>query len=101
MAQNEGFVELYRIICNILNKPDSIAFREPVDWRNLGLDDYLDFVKHPMDLGTIKIKLETEKYVSIEDVVSDVRLVWRNCMEYNGEESPVSCSSSFSARYFF
>lgn len=32
-------------------------FYKPVDVKALGLHDYLDIIKHPMDLGTIKVIL--------------------------------------------
>ena len=32
-------------------------FYKPVDVDGLGLHDYLDIIKHPMDLGTIKVYL--------------------------------------------
>ncbi len=89
MAKKEGFLELYKIVCSILSRQESSVFREPVDWKNLGLNDYPEIVKFPMDLGTIKSKIETEKYASIEDIVSDVRLVWSNCMLYNRDGSEV------------
>lgn len=36
---------------------DSMEFRHPVDWQAMGLSDYPDIVKHPMDLSTINKKL--------------------------------------------
>lgn len=30
-------------------------FYKPVDVEGLGLHDYLDIIKHPMDLGTVKV----------------------------------------------
>jgi hypothetical protein len=40
-----------------------------------------------MDLGTIRSKLESDKYKDLEDAANDVRLVWKNCMLYNQEGS--------------
>ena len=62
-------------------------FREPVDWKALGLFDYPQIIKKQMDLGTIKTKLESGKYKNLEDAANDVRLVWKNCMTYNQEGS--------------
>ena len=36
-----------------------------------------------MDLGTMRQKLNTGKYVSAVDFVKDLKLIWRNCMTYN------------------
>ena len=67
MAENEqSFTEMLRIICSIISRPESDAFRAPVDWQALGLFDYLDIVKQPMDLGTIKKKIEIGHYQCVE-----------------------------------
>ena len=90
MFEKEGFAEMYKIVCSMMSRPESHAFREPVEWKALGLLDYLDIVKHPMDLGTIKGRIEASKYDTIEDIAFDIRLVWRNCMLYNRDGSEVS-----------
>lgn len=80
-------VNMLKIICSILNRPESIVFAEPVDWEGLGLIDYPEIILHPMDLGTIKKKIENNDYKDVADVASDVRLVWSNCMLYNRDGS--------------
>lgn len=81
--------EMYKIVCGIMSKPESFAFREPVDWKGLGLLDYPEVVKKPMDLGTVKSKMESNQYTTVEEVATDVRLVWSNCMLYNRDGSEV------------
>jgi hypothetical protein len=53
----------------------------------IGLTDYPAVIKHPMDLGTIKGKIEKKKYVTLYQVAEDVRLVWDNCKTYNQDGS--------------
>lgn len=36
---------------------DSMEFRHPVDWEAMGLNDYPELIKYPMDLSTINRKL--------------------------------------------
>jgi bromodomain-containing protein 4 len=68
-----------------------------VDVDGLGLHDYRDIIKHPMDLGTIQKRLKpgvtrgwgTTHYKSTTDVLRDVERVWFNCREYNEEGDPV------------
>jgi len=73
---------------NLLAHAESEPFREPVLWEQWGLADYPLVVKNPMDLGTIKGKLEKKAYESATDFVQDVNLVWANCMLYNADRSP-------------
>ena len=62
-------------------------FREPVDWQALGLFDYPQVIKKPMDLGLVKKKLNEGKYKTIHDAADDIRLIWKNCMAYNADGS--------------
>jgi hypothetical protein len=78
---------LYRIVCSFLSRQESIPFREPVDYKALGLLDYPDIIKQPSDLGTIKSKLENNHYSTSEECVEEIRLVWKNCMLYNRDGS--------------
>ena len=53
MFNKEGFEEMYKIVLSFISRPESNAFRDPVDWKHLGLLDYPSIVKHPMDLGVM------------------------------------------------
>ncbi|KAL6999587.1 hypothetical protein U1Q18_000747 [Sarracenia purpurea var. burkii] len=59
------------------------VFNDPVDAKALGLRDYHDVIKHPMDLGTVKFKLSKNWYKSAREFAEDVRLTFRNAMTYN------------------
>jgi hypothetical protein len=41
-------------------------FQEPVDPAKFGIDDYFDIIQEPMDLGTIKKKLNNNVYNNIQ-----------------------------------
>lgn len=59
--------------------------------QGLELYDYLDVIKHPMDLGTINQKLRDKKYKTVEAVLNDIQLIWDNCKLYNTKASVLAC----------
>jgi len=65
------------------------VFNTPVDPVELGLPDYFEVVKKPMDLGTIRKRLENNVYQSLEEFESHVNLTFDNAMLYNPEGSVV------------
>ena len=48
-------LDLLKVVCAFISRPESSPFREPVDYESLGLTDYPTIVKKPMDLGSIKV----------------------------------------------
>lgn len=65
------------------------VFNSPVDPVELGLPDYFEVIKKPMDLGTIRKKLENGCYHSLEEFHGHVHLTFDNAMLYNPEGSVV------------
>lgn len=39
------------------------------------------------DLSTMEFKLESNHYATVDDFVSDARLIFANCRQYNGEKN--------------
>lgn len=64
-------------------------FYHPVDTKALKLDDYHLIIKHPMDLSTIKKKLETGQYQDAQGFAVDMRLIFSNCYKYNPPNNQV------------
>ena len=48
---------------------------------------YFDFIKQPMDLSTIREKLQADEYQSLSQFVGDFKLMFDNCRRYNRNES--------------
>ncbi|RVE69195.1 hypothetical protein OJAV_G00075480 [Oryzias javanicus] len=69
--------------------PESLPFRQPVDPQLLGIPDYFDIVKNPMDLSTIKRKLDTGQYQEPWQYIEDVWLMFNNAWLYNRKTSRV------------
>uniref|UniRef100_A0A7N8Y3B4 E3 ubiquitin-protein ligase TRIM33 n=1 Tax=Mastacembelus armatus TaxID=205130 RepID=A0A7N8Y3B4_9TELE len=70
---------LLYIFCHEL----SVGFREPVP---SSVPNYYKIIKQPMDLKKVKKKLQlrsSQYYQSIQEFVSDMRLVFKNCAKYN------------------
>ena len=57
-------------------------FREPVDPIANDLPDYFEIIKKPMDLGTVKEKMDKGEYADEEQFVADVRQIFVNCYTY-------------------
>ncbi|KAF4517925.1 hypothetical protein B566_EDAN005990 [Ephemera danica] len=64
-------------------------FYKPVDAELLGLHDYHDIIKKPMDLGTVKQKMDNREYKSGVEFAADVRLIFSNCYKYNPPDHDV------------
>ncbi|XP_030646936.1 bromodomain testis-specific protein [Chanos chanos] len=58
-------------------------FYKPVDVEGLGLHDYHEIIHQPMDLGTIRKKMEAREYTDPLQFAADMRLMFSNCYKYN------------------
>ncbi|XP_069075009.1 E3 ubiquitin-protein ligase TRIM33 isoform X1 [Pleurodeles waltl] len=61
----------------------SIEFQEPVP---ASIPNYYKIIKKPMDLSTVKKKLQkkhSQHYETPDDFVADVRLIFKNCERFN------------------
>jgi hypothetical protein len=86
-----------------IQKKDSLHFfAQPVD--TTIVTDYLEVIKHPMDLGTVQANLEAYCYATFEELWQDIDLIWKNCFTYNGPHTQVhQCAlrlRKFSKRVF-
>lgn len=61
----------------------------PLDRDCFVFEDYFDIVKNPMDLSTIKRKLDTGQYQEPWQYVDDVWLMFNNAWLYNRKTSRV------------
>jgi hypothetical protein len=77
------------VLEKLLKNKRAWPFAEPVDPKALGLKDYKKVVKKPMDLGTVKGKLEQGAYEDLDksgdEVYKDVMLTFENALLYNDE----------------
>ncbi|XP_057336025.1 bromodomain-containing protein 2-like [Microplitis mediator] len=58
-------------------------FYKPLNPEHWGFNDYSNKIKKPMDLFTIKQKLDSGTYANTREFAEDVRLIFTNCYRYN------------------
>ena len=85
-AQTEAVVE-------ILDSLESdvyvqATFSAPVDTRCFV--DYLMMIEVPMDISTIRRRLQQQYYTNVYSVLADVKLIRDNCLKYNKMGSEIS-----------
>lgn len=68
----------------------SAMFAAPVDPERDGCPNYLEIIKTPMDLGTVRKKLLNNEYETVQDCKNDVALIWDNTIKFNGPNSIIS-----------
>lgn len=78
-----------KVVKAVWNHKLAWPFREPVDAKKLNLPDYHKKIKRPMDLGTIKKRLENRYYCSSSEAIEDFNLIFQNCYAYNTPDNEV------------
>uniref|UniRef100_A0A671KHZ8 Bromodomain-containing protein 3-like n=1 Tax=Sinocyclocheilus anshuiensis TaxID=1608454 RepID=A0A671KHZ8_9TELE len=64
-------------------------FYKPVDAEALELHDYHEIIKQPMDLSTVKKKMDSREYQDAQSFAADIRLMFSNCYKYNPPDHEV------------
>lgn len=72
-----------QVLTKLMMHKSSWIFKTPVDAVALGLHDYHQIIKRPMDLGTVKSNFSKNLYSLPGDFAADVRLVFENAIMYN------------------
>ncbi|KAJ3828487.1 hypothetical protein F5880DRAFT_1608389 [Lentinula raphanica] len=87
---NSGSVEQLKYCSKILNDLHkkqyyTIAnpFYEPVDWVKLEIPSYPKIIKKPMDMSTMRRKLDAREYRTASNFWDDFKLMIRNCFTFN------------------
>ena len=70
-------------------------FHFPVDTIKLGLPDYFEIIKKPMDMATIRKRLDNNYYWKAEECIQDFNQMFTNCYIYNkpGEDIVIMAKS--------
>lgn len=89
---SEALKSCNEILKELFSKKHSLyawPFYKPVDAEILGLHDYHDIINKPMDLGTVKQKMDERVYKTATEFAEDVRLIFTNCYKYNPPDHDV------------
>ena len=73
------------VIESALSNGSSWPFKHPVDIKVA--PDYYEVIKNPIDISTMKKKNNRGEYKSLNDLRDDFRLMFDNCIFYNGDDS--------------
>ncbi|PAA84200.1 hypothetical protein BOX15_Mlig006432g3 [Macrostomum lignano] len=91
---------LLRDVSSARQKSINWPFLEPVDVVALGLHDYYDIVTQPMDLSTMRKKIDSGQYADREAFAADFHLMIDNCLKYNPPDSEVHRLGKELSKYF-
>lgn len=92
MTKNESLGDYDKLWCNnllaeLMKWNLTQPFRIPVNPERDGAPHYLEIIKQPMDLGTVKKKLNDGIYKSVQAFIDDLHLITSNAILFNGETS--------------
>ncbi|NXI69016.1 BRDT protein, partial [Anseranas semipalmata] len=83
-CQTNQLQYLQRVVMKALWRHNfSWPFHHPVDAAALNLPDYYSIIKKPMDLSTIKKRLEHNYYTKAAECIEDFKTMFLNCYIYN------------------
>ena len=77
------------VLAALFKHKDAFLFEKPVDVEGLGLKDYHDIIKNPMDFSIIRKRLESNYYPSASAFRDDVMLTFNNALTYNPKGTQV------------
>ena len=64
-------------------------FKDPVDPERDGVPDYHAVVTKPMDLTTMKAKMDGHEYADESEFLADMNQIFTNCYTYWREQDPM------------
>lgn len=78
-----------QILAKLMKHKRGWIFNTPVDAEALGLHDYHQIIKRPMDLGTVNSNLAKNFYPTPFEFAADIRLTFNNALLYNPKTDEV------------
>lgn len=82
-SKSSALYQIRKLLLNLLKNDKEGWFSVPVNAQALGLPTYHTVIKSPMDLGTIKKRLDENKYSNQAQVADEIRLTFNNACTFN------------------
>ncbi|XP_022258103.1 bromodomain adjacent to zinc finger domain protein 2B-like, partial [Limulus polyphemus] len=98
LLTNKELALVMTVLDELDKHEDSWPFLFPVNTKHFST--YKRIIKNPMDLSTIRSKLEGGIYKTKESFVDDVRTIFDNCETFNEDQSPVGKAGHILRLYF-
>ncbi|KAJ3208025.1 hypothetical protein HDU67_007077 [Dinochytrium kinnereticum] len=89
----------FKLVKRLQQNKHASVFLLPVDPIALGIPEYTNIVKHPMDLSTIQKKLEGGQYASSGELKADVELFLDDWVYAQGKELEAFFKGEWSAAF--
>ncbi|KAF9283218.1 Bromodomain-containing protein 1, partial [Mortierella alpina] len=83
--KKELSVVCHKLLDHFIRKDSYVLFSQPVDI--VAVPDYPTVIKNPMDLSTMRAKVERNFYPNIDEFLKDFQLVCDNARLYNSKET--------------
>ena len=89
-AGSEGAIkqelkEAMRLLKELMSHRSAWPFNQPVDITKFY--NYYQVIERPMDLGTMKKRLDQGQYADLDAFKADMKLIWSNCFTFNQDPS--------------
>ncbi|KAL1564281.1 transcription factor GTE9-like [Salvia divinorum] len=99
-ANNATLKQCEGLLKKLMSQQFAWVFNSPVDVVKLNIPDYFSIIKTPMDLGTVKSKLNSGKYSNPLEFLADARLTLTNAKTYNPPGSDVHVLAETFSQFF-
>jgi histone acetyltransferase len=90
--------QLLWIVEKLKNHSRAWPFLKPVS--KAEAPSYYQIITNPMDLGTLEANVNDGKYLSMDQFVSSVKLIFSNCVKYNTDDNVYSKSARELEEFF-